>query len=462
MQADWPPPADATEPRAGIGERLAEMIRIPTISAERDRTGLQPFADFESLIARQYPLVHQQLHQEKIGDLGLIFRWPAASPGGGAPVVLMAHFDVVPVAGQEAEWSVPPFEGRIVGEEVWGRGALDDKGAVCALLEAVENLLAEGWAPPRDVWVCLGGDEEDNGNAAREIAATLKARGVRPEFVLDEGGAITDIPFPGVPGWFAMVGLAEKGVMAVQLSASGEGGHASAPSGLTAVGRISRAVARLNKNPFSIRMPRTVRQLFEQVADHAEPTFAKLYRLAAKAPLITARLLPLIGPEGAVMVRTSLAATMFSGGSSANVLPSQACATVNIRVNVGETTSGVVARLRRVIADRLVEVEVLEADEPTGESATDNAAWKLISAAVSAAYPGVSTLPYLTTAATDGRHWHRFVPDVYRFAPLVTDAEHRAGIHGVNERVNLDSLVRGERFYRALLTSMPAEVGNHE
>lgn len=449
-------PVDSAVSREGIGERLSAMIQIPTISVDLERTGPAAFEEFERLLAAAYPLLHQHLNPEKIGDLGLVYQWQPAQPSSATAVVLMAHFDVVPVAGQEAEWRVPPFEGRILDGYVWGRGALDDKGALCTLLDAVENLLAQGWAPPRPVWLCLGGDEEDHGQAARLIAETLRQRGVRPAFVLDEGGAITDLPFPGVNGRFAMVGLAEKGVMAVQLSATAEGGHASAPSGMTAVGRIARAVSRLNRNPFSVRMPRTVRQLFSAIAEHAEPRFAWFYRLAAKTPVLTARLLPLIGAEGAVMVRTSLASTMLSGGSSANVLPSQASAMLNIRINIGESSGSVVARLRRVIADRLVQVEIVEADEPTAESATDNQAWAMITKAVSQAYPGVATLPYLTTAATDGRHWHRFTPDVYRFAPLVTDAEQRASIHGVNERVSIDALVRGERFYRALLTGLSA------
>jgi carboxypeptidase PM20D1 len=75
---------------------------------------------------------------------------------------------------------------------------------------------------------------------------------------------------------------------------------------------------------------------------------------------------------------------------------------------------------------------------------------------VQAGYPGVATVPYLTTAATDGRHWHRFSPAVYRFAPLQMDRGLRAGIHGSDERVSIDSLVRGERYYRAILKGLPA------
>ncbi len=445
------------EPRAGIAERLSAMIRIPTVSAEKPARGTQPFTDFIALLAELYPLVHERLACERIEEFGLVYTWEPAEPSGAEPVVLMAHFDVVPVAGQEAAWAVPPFEGRIVGDEVWGRGALDDKGALCVLLDAVENLLAEGWTPPRTVLLCLGPDEEVHGATARVIANTLHARGVNPWLVLDEGGAISDIPFPGIEGHFAMVGLAEKGVMSVELSATGTAGHASAPTGLTAVGRVARAVARVNRNPFDIRLPRTVGEMLTALAAHAEPRLAPVYRLAAKAPWLAARvLLAAGGADGAAMVRTSLAPTMLSGGSSANVLPSSAQAMLNIRVNVGETTAGVLARLRRVIADRLVDVRLVEGDEPTAESPSDNAQFTLIAAAVTAGYPEVATIPYLTMAATDGRHWHRFAPAVYRFAPLLMTGAQRGGIHGRDERVAIDSLVRGERCYRALLKGLPA------
>ncbi|MGC3993104.1 MAG: M20/M25/M40 family metallo-hydrolase [Propionicimonas sp.] len=449
-------PVDAAAARPGIEDRLAALVRVPTVSAEREVSGDGPFEDLVALLGELYPLVHAHLARERFG-LGLVYTWSPAADADADPVVLMAHYDVVPVAGQEAEWTVPPFEGRVADGHVYGRGSLDDKGALCTLLDAVENLLAEGWTPPRPVLLCFGPDEEVHGATARQMAAALHERGVRPWLVLDEGGAISEIPFPGVSGAFAVVGLAEKGVMTVELAAGGTGGHASAPTGLTAVGRIGRAVARLNRNPFDVRMSRTVVSLLVALADHAEGAYARAWRAAAAAPWLAARLLAVAGgADGAALVRTSLAPTMLTGGSSANVLPSHATATLNIRVNVGETTTGVVARLRRVIADPEVSVRVVEGDEPTPESPSDGAQFALIAASVDAGYPGVPTIPYLTTAATDGRHWHRFCPFVYRFMPLYVPEADRAGIHGRDERVAVDSLVRGERCYRALLKGLPA------
>ncbi|HEY0240499.1 MAG TPA: M20/M25/M40 family metallo-hydrolase [Friedmanniella sp.] len=461
MYPELPQPADSAPARAGVAERLSQLVAVPTVSAERDQLGPEPFEDFVALVARLYPVTHERLEFERIGDLGLVYRWAPATETLAAPVVLMAHWDVVPVTGQEDRWTHPPFGGVIADGLVHGRGTLDDKGALCTLLEAVENLVAEGFAPAREVWLCLGGDEETYGEAARRIAETLHGRGVLPWLVLDEGGAISDLPLPGLSGWFAMIGLAEKGVLAVELSATADAGHASAPTGLTAVGRISRAVSRLNRNPFRPNLPRTVSAMMLRLAEHAGPGYAQAYRAAAAAPWLTARLLQFAGHEAAAMARTTVAPTMVAGGSAANVLPSQASATLNVRVNIGETTAGVTARIRRVIADPAVGVRAVEASEPSAESSPDTAQFALLARALRAGYPGVPAIPYLVTGATDARHWHRLGSNVYRFAPLQLDAAQRASIHGVDERVTIEALIRGERCYRALLQGLSTG-GEHD
>jgi carboxypeptidase PM20D1 len=460
MYPGLPQPADSAPARPGIAERLSRMISVPTVSAERESSGPGPFEDFVALLAELYPLVHARLEFERIGELGLAYRWAPAVVTESAPVVLMAHWDVVPVTGQEAAWKHPPFGGVVADGVVHGRGTLDDKGALCALLEAVENLLAEGFRPSREVWLCLGGDEETYGEAAGRIAEVLSGRGVRPWLVLDEGGAVSDLPLPGLSGWFAMIGLAEKGVMAVELTATADGGHASAPTGLTAVGRISRAVARLNRNPFRPRLPRTVAAMLARLSEHAGPGYAQAYRAAAAAPWLTARLLGFAGHEAAAMARTTVAPTMVAGGSAPNVLPSQASATVNIRINIGETVAGVTGRIRKAIADPSITVRAIEASEPSPESSPGTEQFALLARAVQAAYPGVPSIPYLVTGATDARHWHRLGSNVYRFAPLQMDGSQRAAIHGVDERVTIDALIRGERCYRAVLRSLPGGEAN--
>uniref|UniRef100_UPI00135B5922 M20/M25/M40 family metallo-hydrolase n=1 Tax=Agromyces humi TaxID=1766800 RepID=UPI00135B5922 len=212
--------------RPGAPERLARMVQLPTVSADLAQRGLAHFDRFRELLAELYPLVHANLACERVTPLGLLFHWRGR--GAGDPVVLMAHYDVVPAVETDG-WTFPPFEGRIGDGAVHGRGTLDDKGPLLVLLEAVENLLADGFVPARDVYLSFGGDEESHGDAARAIADLFRERGLTPWLVLDEGGAVVDAPLPFVKVPAAMVGVGEKGVVTLRLAAHGEGGHASAP-----------------------------------------------------------------------------------------------------------------------------------------------------------------------------------------------------------------------------------------
>lgn len=441
------------EPRLGSAERLSRMIQIRTVSAELEETGLAPFERFLELLEELYPLAHERLSRERITDLGLLYRWPGTDSTAN-PVVLMAHFDVVP-ASEADGWGVPPFDGTIEGGFVHGRGALDDKGPLLVIFEAVENLLASGFTPARDVYLSLGGNEETYGDAAQTIAQRFRDLGLVPWLVLDEGGAVVAAPLPLVRGEAAMIGVGEKGATTVRLSARGAGGHASAPPSLTAVGRVARAVSRMTPSTFTAHTPVAVSTMLSMFSEHACGPARWLYRLLAASPWLTARLFSTFGGEPAALVRTTVAPTMLAGGTAQNVLPSQAEAIVNLRIALGETVASTVSRLRRRIGDRRVQVEVIEAGEPSPESSTENAQFTLIAEAVGVSHPAATPVPYVMMAATDSRYFHEFAPACYRFAPLAMPGELRATIHGVDERVEITELERGERFHRALIQSIP-------
>ncbi len=434
--------------RPGIAERLSRMIRLPTVSAELDRRGTAPFDDFLELLAELYPRTHATLDLERHGDFGLLYRWRGREHTD--PLVLMAHFDVVPVDESEP-WEYPPFDGVIADGSVHGRGALDDKGALIAVIEAVENLLAAHVTPARDVYLAFGGNEETFGDAAALTARALHDRGITPWLVVDEGGAVVEAPLPFTRGQVAMVGVGEKGILTLRLEAQGSGGHASAPPPTTAVRRIARAVARLGPGTFRPHTPRAISRMLSLLATQTTGASRLLYRTLAALPPLSATVFSLMGGEAAALVRTTIAATTQTGGTALNVLPSHASATVNIRIALGEKVAGTIARVQRRMRDPLVFITVVEEDDPSPESAVDNAQFALISAAVAASYPEAATVPYVMMQASDARHYHRFSPAVYRFAPLTMTTSQRASIHGVNESVTIDALKRGERFYRALI-----------
>lgn len=432
--------------REGSGERLAQLVRVPTVA----NTGDGPFEEFVALLAELYPLVHSRLTVETVTDRGLLFHWKGASRE--RPVVLMAHYDVVPVEPQG--WDDDPFSGTIRDGVVWGRGTLDDKGALLVILEAAENLLADGFVPAHDTYLSFGGNEETYGQAAVAIAELFQQRGIVPWLVLDEGGAVIDAPLSFVQVPSAMVGVGEKGIVTLRLTVAGTGGHASTPPARSTAGQLARALRRIEKNPFAARMPVPFRQMLRAF----EPHVSARYRAALVALRLlhrpAAKILASRGGEAAALMHTTVAVTMLDGGTAANVLPSSLSAVLNIRVAQGESTTTVVSTLERAINDPAVRIDVLEDSEPTSLSPTDNEQFALIRAAVDSAYPGTVTAPYVMMAATDSRHFHRFAPAVYRFSPLAMTAAQRASIHGDNEHVTIDSLERGERFFQQLLRSL--------
>lgn len=445
--------SDGVAVREGLPERLSDMIQIRTISADLDETGPEPFLEFHALLADQFPLLHQHLTREVFDGLSLLFRWRGRRDA--APVVLMAHYDVVPVDPDD-DWTHEPFAGAIVDGAVWGRGTLDDKGSLCALLEAVENLLAAGFVPERDVYVVAGGEEEVAGSGAKSIADALHARGLTPWLVLDEGGAIIDDALPAVDVPSAMVGVGEKGHLSVRIAASGDVGHASSPpAALSAIDRIARAVVRARQAPFPKRLNATTRTMFEFYRGRATGLGKVLTTVAPKVPPLSARLLALLGGEPAATVQTTVVTTTMNAGTVENMLAARASATMSLHIAVGETVDESFGRLKRGLRDPELTYEVLESREPSPESRTDSEQWQLICQAVEASYPGTLTVPYVSLGGTDSRHFHPYTPEAtYRLAPLHMSAGQREGVHGVNEHVTIDALARGERFYRALITSL--------
>jgi carboxypeptidase PM20D1 len=442
---------DAPTLRPGIGERLSRLIQLDTVSSTVAAEGTSAF---EVLLEELYPLVHRHLTKERIGEHGLLFSWQPTGAEGD-PVVLMAHFDTVPAVAEE--WSFPPFSGHIENGTVHGRGAVDDKGALVTVLEAVENLLAAGATPARPVLISLGGDEETTGPSARAISEELHARGIRPWLVIDEGGAVIEAPLPALKQQSAMVGVAEKGAVTVRLTATAPPSHAATPSRApTAPERLAKAITRLRRNPFPKRLNQTARTMFASYDGVATGAGKLLVTLVPRLGPVSARLLAALGGEPAAVVQTTLAVTLLDAGTAHNVIPNTASATLNLRLAVGDTVDQVVATLKRAIRDDAITIELLEGYPASPESRTDNAQWRLITDAATAAYPGVVVAPYVMLQASDARHFHRFTPDAtYRFAPLSMSAAERAAIHGLDERVTIDALERGERFYRQLLLHLP-------
>jgi carboxypeptidase PM20D1 len=365
----------------------------------------------------------------------------------------MAHLDVVPV-DDGAPWQHPPFGAEIHDGAVWGRGTLDDKGPLVAICEATEALLEQDFTPAQDVWLSFGCNEEVSGTAATLAVEELTRRGVRPWFVVDEGGAIAAEAFPGVAAPIGVVGVTEKGVTSLELRVDGRGGHASTPAKMGPTARLARAITRLDRSPMPSSVPEPTVELLRRMAPHASLALRPLMANAARLRPVLTKALVVAGPESAAMTRTTFAITTLSGSPALNVIASTARAGVNIRIMVGDTVAEVLAHVRKAVSDDQVEIDVIEQHEPSPVSPIDDDAFRLIESTISEVFPDAVPAPYVMMAATDSRFFTTICDRVYRFAPFRMTKAQRESIHSYDEHLGVDAYVDGVHWYRRLIERM--------
>ena len=444
-------PVDTTKAAAN----LAQAIRFQTIS-HQDQADDQP-AEWDRLHAwlqATYPAAHAAMTRDVLTGHTLVYTWQGSNPAL-APIVLMAHQDVVPVTpGSEGSWTHAPFAGVVADGAVWGRGAIDDKGSLVTLFEAIEGLAAGGFAPKRTVIVVSGHDEEVRGVGARAAAALLKSRGIKAQFVLDEGMlVVTDHPVTGQPT--AIIGTAEKGYATLKVVAPAVGGHSSAPPPETGVATLARAVLAIAGAPFPMKFSGPGADMLKALAPHASLTVKVA---AANTWLFSPLLIKVTAktPAGAAMLHTTIAPTMLKGSPKENVLPQDATAWINYRIAPGDSSAKVMAQAKNAVGDLPVELSWTKTpDEPSRVSSTDSDAWKML-AGLAAVESQAPVVPGLVTAGTDSRYLAPVATDIYRFQPLRLSVNDTKMIHGTDEHITVANVERMVRFYQRLIETAAA------
>ncbi len=431
---------------------LAEAIGFRTISHEDPSSNDRNEWDrLHAWLAATYPAAHAAMAREVVAGHTLIYTWPGTDPGR-RPIVFLAHHDVVPVtAGTEGGWKHPPFDGVIADGAVWGRGAIDNKGSLVGLFEALEALATAGFRPARTVIVISGHDEEAGGSGAAAAARWLEARKLSPEWVLDEGLAVVaDFPLFGRP--VAIIGIAEKGYGTLRVTAPSTGGHSSAPPPQTGVEVLARALLAITSHPFPLRFRGPGADMVRAAAPYAGP----LVQMAIAnewlfAPLLVRRIAA--APAGAAILHTTIAPTMLRGSPKENVLPQDAAGWINYRIAPWDTTQGVLQHALDATRGLPVKIEWQRPPyEPSPVSSVRSEGYGILAAAASDG-GRLPVVPGLVNATTDSRHLAGIAQDVYRFQPLVASIREFEMIHGTNERLTLDNLRRMVEFYTQVIAT---------
>ena len=235
--------------------RLGEAIRFETISVQPGQAwNAAPFTAQRTWLEGAYPAFHAATKRETINNESLLFTWAGSDPAL-APILILAHLDVVPVESWSKEdWTNGAFSGAVKDGYVWGRGAIDDKGSLIAILEAANALAVSGFKPKRTILFAFGHDEEVSGpQGAQVMAKALQERGVKAWFAIDEGQAII-ATHPMTGGPVSLIGIAEKGYATLRITATARAGHSSTPDNDTAVTLLSEAILRVHRMPIEMRL----------------------------------------------------------------------------------------------------------------------------------------------------------------------------------------------------------------
>ncbi len=440
---------------------LSDAIKIKTISnVDVDKVDWNEFKRLHALFEERFPLVYKNLKCEEISLASLLFTWEGKNPDL-EPIALLGHQDVVPVAaGTEGDWTHPAFDGVDDGEFVWGRGALDMKNHLIAVLESVESLLAEGFEPERTVYLCFGHDEEIVAaptSGAGSIAAVLKERGVHLDSVIDEGGAILNLNVGKILNKkLAGVGIAEKGYVDYRVSVSAKGGHSSQPPEHTALGALADVIKDIEGHQFKAKMPAFVYELFTKIGKNVSyPARIVTCNLWLLKPLITAVMKKI--PPAASLIHTTTAVTMAQGSPAANVLPQKASVTVNFRMMPGVTIKNVEEHIRSCVRNKNIEVEYLKGKEASKVSPTDSRSFKILEEICTRTDPDLLVAPYLVMGGTDAYHYEEVCDNIYRFAPFVMDTKLLLTTHGTDERIPISCMADGLKFFKRYIRMMSAE-----
>ncbi len=428
---------------------LSRAVTFRTVSTDLSRPDFTAFLNF---LESAYPQVHATMERRLLTPGTPLYRWEGRDPDL-PPVLLAAHYDVVPVAPDTLEeWLHPPFDGVVADGFVWGRGTLDDKGALIAMLSAAEHLIASGFRPQRTIYLSFGGDEEVGGQGARAVAQHLIDNGVRLDWALDEGSFVLEQVVPGLDQPVASINLAEKGYVTVKLVARGAGGHSSMPPRMTAVGRVARAVDRLQDAPVPGGLTGVSEEFFDALGRHftleRRIVFANRWLLNPVLEKILAST-----PSTDAMLRTTTAPTMLSGSAKDNVLATEATATINFRLHPRDSIDDILAHVRRVIDDDEVEIvfDRASASPASPVSSSRSQGYADIEGAIRAAFGPLASVPGLTIAATDARHYAMAARNSYRIAPFKITGDDLERFHGLNERLSIENLEYGINFFGALI-----------
>jgi len=430
---------------------LSQIIKIPTVS-ERGNEDKTQIYRLHELFEELYPLIHDKCEVLDI-EGALLIKWNGKRHDI-RPILLMSHQDVVEASGK---WRYGAFSGEIAEGRIWGRGTVDTKGALCAILESAESLIREGFVPECDVYIASSNNEEITGDGAIKTVEYLHSQGIRFDLVMDEGGSVLaeeDHAKKRLAAHNAMIGIVEKGRANIKFTAKSPGGHASVPFNQNPFARLSELVYIIeNKNPFKKRITEPALMQYNATAPYMRHfrhrlLYGNLWLFRRfPAPQIMHRR---GGQEGAI-VKTTCIFTMAEGSHGANVIPEHAFMTANCRFMIHEPLEPSYRKLGKLAKKLDLSMEMITGFDVPPVADTTSYAYKYVCHRIQESFGDIPQIPYIMLAGTDARHYTKICDCVLRFVPLMMTAPQINSAHAVNENLHVESLSRAVNFYKEFI-----------
>lgn len=432
-------------------ENFSKLLRVDTTTIAPFATETERFYQFQALLGQVFPHIIPICEHEDF-DGSMLLKWKGRE-SGKKPALFMNHHDLVPVDPEK--WSHDPFGAEVADGKLWGRGTLDTKCGLWGMLQAADELAAEGFVPDRDIYFVSTRNEESSGFGADAISKALHERGIELDMTFDEGGFIQYDPIGGADGTFAMVAVSEKRPMTVKFIARSPGGHAAMPPKNTPLARLGKMMAWIEENdPFPSVISDTTAQMLRCFGPYMRKFGFILKHPKLFAPLLK-KTLPKLSPTAGALLKTTLVFTMSGGSKAANVIPTEAWVIGNLRCAPHQTQQECIDILKEIASKFDVEVEANY--RPRGGYVADyrDEAFQILTKAVKENYPQVSeVVPYISNTASDSSAYSPYCKQCLGFNPFLVTKQQIATIHGIDENIDLATLVPGVDCFRSIMKAL--------
>jgi acetylornithine deacetylase/succinyl-diaminopimelate desuccinylase-like protein len=376
----------------------------------------------------------------------------AVIPGTGekGAIILLNHIDVVPAKAEE--WSVDPFGGEVKDGFIYGRGALDMKSLGIMEMLAFLEVKRQGLTPCRDLVFLAVADEEAGGRQGAQYLLEQYPDDFQADLVLNEGGFGLNNVLTSRP--LFMIATSEKGVCQIRLTSTGPPGHGSTPHGDNALEKLVQGLSRVLSGDNSIIVTPQIAEYFKRLG--TEWDFLKPYLKDGKtATLIDA----LTGsgmisvPQMSAMLRNTISLNILNSGDKTNVIPSKAQAELDIRLLPGTEPDTFIAEVKKRLADESIRVEPLKKSSAS-RSPMDTDDFATIQNVYLAHYPNALTVASLLFGSSDSRFFRSKGIPCYGVCPMLVSLEEFNRVHGIDERVSVDSMLEGIRVYTDMVKKL--------